>query len=42
MIAGLLLLLIESLLADRLRGPKQAHGKQPDPKPDALVGAEGA
>ena len=37
MIAGLILLLIESLLADRLRGRKQKISKQVDTAPETLT-----
>ena len=42
MIAGLVFLLVESLLADRLRKRKQSRSKQPDPVPENLTGAQGA
>ena len=44
MIAGLVLLLIESLFADRLRKRKRASSKQPAPAhmPEALAGAQDA
>jgi hypothetical protein len=42
MIAGLVLLLIECLFADRLRKGKQKRSKQPDPMPENLRGAQDA
>jgi hypothetical protein len=44
MIAGLVLLLVESLFADRLRKRKRARSKQPAPArmPEALAGAQDA
>jgi hypothetical protein len=42
MIAGLVFLLVESLLADRLRKRKQSRSKQPDPLPENLTGAQDA
>ena len=42
MIAGLILLLVESLFADRLRKRKQARSKQPDPMPEIRSGAQDA
>ena len=42
MIAGLIFLLVESLLADRLRKGKRSRSKQPDPVPATLTGAQDA
>ena len=42
LIAGLILLLVESLFADRLRKRKQARGKQSDLTPETLTGAQDA
>jgi hypothetical protein len=42
MIAGLVILLVESLLADRLRKGKRSRSKQPDPMPENLTGAQDA
>jgi hypothetical protein len=42
MIAGLIFLLVESLLADRLRKGKRSRSKQPDPLPENLTGAQDA
>ncbi|NNM28184.1 MAG: VWA domain-containing protein [Akkermansiaceae bacterium] len=42
MIAGLALLLIECFFADRLRSRKQKRGRQPDPVPETLTGAQDA
>ncbi|MDG1399374.1 MAG: hypothetical protein P8R45_01410, partial [Candidatus Binatia bacterium] len=42
MIAGLIFLLVESLLADRLRKGKRSRSKQPDPVPVTLTGAQDA
>ena len=42
MIAGLVLLLIESLLADRLRGRKQKRNKQVAAMPETLPEAQDA
>ncbi|MFT5109058.1 MAG: hypothetical protein ACI9UA_004704, partial [Pseudoalteromonas tetraodonis] len=42
MIAGLVFLLVESLLADRLRNRKQSRSKQADPVPETLTGAPDA
>jgi hypothetical protein len=42
MIAGLILLLVESLFADRLRKRKRARSKQPDPMPEIRSGAQDA
>jgi hypothetical protein len=42
MIAGLVLLLIESLLADRLRSRKQKRSQQSEPMPETLTGAQDA
>jgi hypothetical protein len=41
-IAGLILLLVESLFADRLRKRKRARSKQPDPMPEIRSGAQDA
>jgi len=40
MIAGLILLLVESLLADRLRGRKPTSENQPDAMPETPTGAQ--
>ncbi|MFK7909663.1 MAG: CARDB domain-containing protein, partial [Akkermansiaceae bacterium] len=42
MIAGLILLVIECLLADRLRGRKEKRSQQSDPMPETLTGAQDA
>jgi hypothetical protein len=42
MIAGLILLLVESLFADRLRKRKRARSKQPVPIPEIRSGAQDA
>jgi len=42
MIAGLILLVVESLFADRLRKRKRARSKQPDPMPEIRSGAKDA
>ena len=40
MIAGLILLLVESLFAEFLRSRKRARSKQPGPLPETLTGAQ--